>query len=247
MTMTDRASYVTDEIAMFPDLDGVMYLTGVSTPITRAAKREDLGLLVTPASSVWRQIDHYSLYAADNGCYVESKAGRPFNAERWLRWLEQLPVQRALFAALPDVLEWYDDPETGRPYCIGNVDATLERSAGYVERVKELGFPAALVAQDGLEDLDTVPFAIDALFIGGSDGFKLGPNVRQLVAQARDRGMWVHMGRVNSAKRLRYAGEIGCNSADGTFVGFSPTKNAPRMLGWLDKLAAERQVAQLTL
>ena len=31
-----------------------IYLTGVSSELTRNAQRSDLGLLVTPASSVWR-------------------------------------------------------------------------------------------------------------------------------------------------------------------------------------------------
>ena len=30
------------------------------------------------------------------------------------------------------------------------------------------------------------------------------------------RGKWVHMGRVNSTRRIRYAASIGCDSVDGT-------------------------------
>ena len=45
---------------------------------------------------------------------------------------------------------------------------------------------------------------------------KLGPEVEQLVAEARTRNVWVHMGRVNSLRRLAYAASIGCDSIDGT-------------------------------
>lgn len=232
-----RPTFDLETIADFPELEHTAYLTGVSTDLTRAATREDLGVLVTPASSIDRQLESYRYYGADNGLYVESKAGRPFDADKWLRWLSGLPIRSALFAALPDVLEWYVDPETGRDYCIGNLEATIERSAAYVDVVKELGFPVALVAQDGLDDLDAVPFDVDALFIGGSDDYKLGADVRRLVAQARARGLWVHVGRVNSFKRLAYCNDVlAADSADGTYIGFGPSVNGPKVLDWLDRL-----------
>ena len=37
-----------------------------------------------------------------------------------------------------------------------------------------------------------------------------------IVAEARARNVWVHMGRVNSLRRLAYAASIGCDSVDGT-------------------------------
>ena len=57
---------------------------------------------------------------------------------------------------------------------------------------------------------------IDALFIGGSTDWKLGAATRALVREAKRRGLWVHMGRVNSLKRIAYTAEIGCDSIDGT-------------------------------
>jgi hypothetical protein len=76
------------------------------------------------------------------------------------------------------------------------------------------------MAQDGLERLERwMSMAwprIDALFIGGSTDWKLGPAARTLVREAKRRGLWVHMGRVNSLKRIAYAAEIGCDSIDGT-------------------------------
>lgn len=215
-----------------------MYLTGVSTPLTKAAGRPDLGLLVTPANSIHLQIPHYATYGADNGCFVASKKGRGFDSEKWLRWLEKLPTAGCAFATLPDVLEWFTNPDTGSEYCVGNLDATLELSARYADHVRELGLPVALVAQDGLERLDQIPFEIDALFIGGSDDYKLGATAAALVSEAVSEELWVHVGRVNSFKRLAYCDSIGATSADGTFIGFAPTENYGRVLGWFDKLAA---------
>jgi hypothetical protein len=76
----------------------------------------------------------------------------------------------------------------------------------------------------------------DALFVGGSTEWKLGEDAAWLVQQARGRDKWVHMGRVNSLRRLRYAHRIGCQSVDGTFLAFGPDLNLARLCGWLPAL-----------
>lgn len=229
-----------------------IYLTGCSTPITRDANRADLGLLATPATSIHRQRGCYPTWAADNGFFnaprptgdgyevdvLGSPASTPTAREvrygiepalaaRWLTWLSDLDPSGCLFATLPDV--------------VGDYAATFERSCSYVAKVRALGFPVAFVAQDGLEAdryiWRSMLAGADAIFLGGSTEWKLSPAAAELTAEAKARGLWVHMGRVNSYKRLAYASAIGCDSADGTFVGFAPAENARRMLGWLDKLA----------
>jgi EAL domain-containing protein (putative c-di-GMP-specific phosphodiesterase class I) len=102
--------------------------------------------------------------------------------------------------------------------------------------IRELGYPAAFVAQDGIEKTEIPWDAFDVLFIGGSTDFKLGQIVRDVVSMAKEKGKWVHMGRVNSQKRLEYATGIGCDSADGTYLIFGPTKNLPNVLSWLRKV-----------
>ena len=74
--------------------------------------------------------------------------------------------------------------------------------------------------------------------IGGTTSWKLGPAAAGLAAQARRRGLWVHLGRVNSLRRLRYAQAIGCHSVDGTFLAFGPDRNLPTLLRWLGELHA---------
>ena len=85
----------------------------------------------------------------------------------------------------------------------GDAAATLTRSAPFLPAIRALGYPAALVAQDGLEDLDVPWDDFDVLFIGGSTEWKLGPHARALAAEAKARGKGVHMGRVNSQRRRR--------------------------------------------
>jgi len=168
-----------------------------------------------------RQGDYYdhfpnAIWCADNGCYSE----KDFNIDRWFTRLRtpRLRMDRCAFATAPDVY--------------ANATATLDRSAPWLPRIRDLGYPAALVAQDGLttDMLDWNSF--DALFIGGTTIFKLGANTRALVAEARARNKWVHLGRCNSHKRYRYAAAIGCHSADGTRIVYAPTSALADILHW---------------
>lgn len=236
-------TYDVTERAEYPVTDGITYLTGVSTELTRTEGRDDLGLLVTPHSAIHHQRNCYSLWGADNGCFTETR-GKAFDQGRWYAWLQELAddLDGCLFATLPDVVRLTENGP------VGDARATLERSAPHVDRVQAMGFPTALVLQDGLTPgsslwRDTLELA-DAVFVGGSNDFKLGDTCAMLVAEAKDSGRWVHVGRVNSLKRLRYAQAIGADSADGTFLKYCRKEHQPaqhaRMIGWLDALAAER-------
>ena len=92
---------------------------------------------------------------------------------------------------------------------------------------------AAQSWRDGQESLPVPWDSFDVAFVGGTTDWKLGPHARALVAEAKSRGKAVHMGRVNSAKRMRYAAAIGCDSADGTYITFGPDRNLPHVLGWV--------------
>lgn len=222
----------------------MLYFANPSTPDVRAAMSAGLiGCIETPkqgnrpvAGAVW---------CADNGCFGKGYPGD----EAWLSWLAARAdrADSCLFATAPDV--------------VGDAAATLERSLPWLPKIRALGFPAALVAQNGLESLAIPWDSFDALFLGGSPEcipcghvfrerrspkrdercpkcgrqlteWKLGPHASQLAAEAKRRGKWVHMGRVNSLRRLRYADDIGCDSADGTFLAFGPDANLPRVLRW---------------
>jgi hypothetical protein len=163
-------------------------------------------------------------WCADNGCFGKSYVGD----ERWLAWLKsytQEQVKACRFATAPDV--------------VGDAVATLELAARWLPVIAGLGYVPALVAQDGLELLDIPWDTFGALFIGGSTAWKLGPAVPPLVSEAKARGKWVHLGRVNSQRRLEYAAAIGCDSADGTYLTFGPTKNLPHVLAWLRKVNSQ--------
>jgi hypothetical protein len=182
--------------------------------------RPDLGLMMTIMMGNRPDLSA-TQWGADNGCFAQPEK---FTMAGYLRWLDIMaPFRRnCLFATAPDVL--------------GDAVATLVRSAPALPIIREAGYRPALVAQDGLEDLMPDWDTFDVLFLGGSTNWKLSHAARDLTAEAKRRGKWVHMGRVNSLTRIRTAAMWGCDSADGTYLAFGPDKNLPKMLAWLDDL-----------
>jgi hypothetical protein len=137
-------------------------------------------------------------WGADNGCF------KGLNAREFQAMCERLPgVPLCLFVVVPDV--------------VADHAATMRRWRHWSQRVRDLtGQPLAFVAQNGA-DSSNVPWdELDALFIGGDTAWKIGREASQLAWDAGERGKWVHMGRVNSAKRIARALSMRCDSFDGT-------------------------------
>lgn len=188
-----------------------------SDAVARAQAEQLLGYIDTPAQGNDRPAG--VRWCADNGCFG---TGYPGDAA-WLEWLTANAgdAPRCDFAVAPDV--------------VGDAAATDARSAPFLPMIRELGYRAAYVAQDGLERREVPWSSFDVLFLGGSTSWKLGPHAERLTRAARARGLPVHMGRVNTARRYRYAAAIGCTSADGTTLTYGPDKNLAVVLGWLER------------
>jgi hypothetical protein len=175
--------------------------------LLRYDESPNLGRLVTPRNNEriaeWSAMNR--VWACDNDRFNSS-----YSERRFLRMVARIaPSGRALpgclFVTVPDTVcdaratldefeRWHATLGAGRPYSL----------------------PLALVLQNGQEDLPVPWTRLAAVFIGGDTAWKLGEPAADLVAQAKAHGKHVHMGRVNSDKRIRYAAEIGCDSFDGT-------------------------------
>jgi hypothetical protein len=167
-------------------------------------------------------------WGADTGCF--SQAGdRGFALLAYLDWLEAMrPYQpTCLFATAPDV--------------VGDARQTWGRSRDVLPLIRDLGYPAALVAQDGIGKILVEWSSFDALFIGGSDAFKKSVVCRWLCAEAKARKKYLHCGRVNSLRRMRLAASLGCDSADGTYIAFGPDANLPKVVRWLETMRRQPQ------
>ena len=189
----------------------MIYLANPSTPEVRQAMTQGrLGCMDTPAQGNRR--DPAWMWAADNGCFSDN-----WKPGKWYGWLDNLDPAGCLFAVVPDV--------------VGDADATNDRWKRYAPAVRALGFPCAYVTQNGCT---SIPDDADVLFTGGDDEWKLGEQARLLMRDAKARGVWCHMGRVNSLRRLKLAAIDGYDSVDGTFVAFGPDLNLPRLLRYLE-------------
>lgn len=190
------------------------YFANPSTPKVREAMTTGLlDCILTPKQG--NRLPDDVRFCADNGAFGKGYPGD----DAWWAWLSALPAERCVFAVAPDVP------------C--DMAATLARSLPWLPRIRSLGMSAALAVQNGAETTGLPWDEFDVLFIGGDTEWKLGRHARALTAEAKLRGKHVHMGRVNSAKRLRYAHHIGCDSADGTYLAFGPDVNLPNVLAWL--------------
>ena len=184
----------------------IVYLTGAF----RRSQADFLaglgvGVMLQPGSGYVASVEAlgFPCWAADNGCYAQ---GEKFRLGRFLTWLDRVPLSRLLFAVAPDVFP--------------DAEMTITRARPVLRTFRERGIRGAFVAQNDAE-YTAIPWdEFDCLFLGGEDTWKLGPGARGVVLEARRRAKWVHMGRVNSERRLRYAHTIGCDSADGTYIKF---------------------------
>ncbi|MFC8449533.1 hypothetical protein [Kitasatospora sp. NPDC057223] len=200
----------------------MLYLANPSTPDIRAAMTAgDLGCITTPRQG--NPVPPGAWWAADNGRFGKGWPG----SERWWTWLtgqvHRYDPDHCLFAVAPD-----------RPF---DAPATLADSAPWLPRIRSLGIPAAYAAQDGCDEPDLLPWPdFDVLFIAGTTNWKTGVVAERLARQARQLGKNVHMGRVNSRRRLHLADYFGCATSDGTYLTYGPDQNLPRLLNWLADL-----------
>jgi hypothetical protein len=141
------------------------------------------GQLITPLSN--HRIGPWP-FAIDNGCFKE------FRQAAWERLLKIYAERKpdCLWVAAPDV--------------VGSARRTAETFAYWGPWLLDRGWPAALVAQDGIEDLPIPWDMIRCIFIGGTDRFKDSEAAMQVAKAAKLLGKLVHVGRVNAKRILRW-------------------------------------------
>jgi hypothetical protein len=182
----------------------LLLVTSAHPSLGQHGDHHHLGRLVTPRhfSSIERTAARYP-WAADNDCF------NGFDMHAFDRMLERLQplAETCLFVTIPDV--------------VGDAAATAHRFECWWTATTRRGLPTALVLQDGIEEmprwLASAWPRLEAVFVGGTTEWKLGPAAAAIAREAKERGKWVHWGRVNSYRRIRHGQETGaCDSFDGT-------------------------------
>lgn len=149
-------------------------------------------------------------WAGDNCAFTD------FDAVRFTEWLERMVPYRAtcLFVAVPDV--------------VGDAAATLARYVTWAEAMAD--WPLAYVAQDGSEAHDIPPSA-SALFVGGTTAWKESEAAISMIRRAQERGLHVHVGRVNWWRRYTLFRVLAGSehfTCDGTRTRFDGTERTLR-------------------
>lgn len=160
--------------------------------------------LLTPLTGFIRQKEHDE-FAIDNGCF------KRFERQRFFGLLNRENEHRHLckFVTVPDV--------------VGEALRTMELFEHFHHKMT--GWPLALVAQNGLENMRIPWDSIQAIFIGGTDkndgngDWKMSNAARGIVRTAQTLGRWVHVGRVNGPERFyQCLNDWQVDSVDGTGI-----------------------------
>lgn len=185
----------------------MIYMTPQSSDISN--KPAHWGIILS--AKRWNfKLDYNRPWCMDTGTFLA-----PFQDKLFFAALEKLTpyIDTCKFVVVPDT--------------VANAVATLWQFRQWAWRIKAMGYKVAFVAQDGQEAMPLPP-EYDALFIGGTTDWKMSTHADGLIRQAQQAGKWVHVGRVNSQKRIRHFDLIGVDSVDGTSIAYAPDKHYKR-------------------
>lgn len=204
----------------------LLLVGGATATVDRLAGHPHLGRFTQPRSkNNLQDLASCGLWwAADND------ALNGFDVDAYLAMLDEIrtgDVSRLLFVTAPDAAEMLPDRTVRVSW-----EGTLWLWKSWRKALQARGLPLAIVLQDGAT-ADSVPWDdIAAVFLGGSDAFKDGPGAAALLLEARRRGKWVHVGRINTQRRERLLWPL-CDSFDGSQYSMFPDTHIPACLARL--------------
>jgi hypothetical protein len=142
---------------------------------------------------------------ADNGAWADFQTGRSFDEDAFDRFLDWLAMQSVVprTLILPDIVA-------------GGL-ASLELSLRWSNRCLSVCPLVLLAVQDGMTEQDVEPLVGRSVgvFLGGSTQWKIS-NMAAWGAFCHRLGLYYHVGRVNTEKRMALAIAAGVDSVDGT-------------------------------
>lgn len=157
----------------------------------------EVGQLLTPLTG-FRLRHPERPWAIDNGAFSGFDEKAFFSRLR----RQEHEKTNCKFVAAPDV--------------VGEAMRTVELFEIYWPHLKD--WPLALVVQDGQEYVRIPWGMVQAIFIGGSTSWKVGPHAAACVKTAKALGKWIHVGRINDPARFEYFEELGADSCDGSGI-----------------------------
>jgi hypothetical protein len=201
----------------------MLLVSGATATVRRYSGSGRLGKLLRPGNG--NGPDELP-WAADNGAF------KNFQADEFRAFLSRIAgAPGCMWVAVPDV--------------VADHAATLKEFRVWEPTLHASGFPVALVSQDGLRCADVPWEHIECLFVGGTDRHKLGDEAVRLARETKRRDKLLHLGRVNSVERIRYAHDLVADSFDGGQFSMFPDTWIPWALERMP--AIERSERQMFL
>lgn len=213
----------------------------LADPVLGSLASTHLGHLVSPAAGnrLESLLSTGLPIAIDNGAFAQFQAGQSFDWRGYQRYIDRVAEryyttdlrQRLLWCVIPDVVA--DHQATRRAAATWRMLQTPAMAA----------LPWAWVAQDGATPRHTPgqgdprggPWVgIRCCFIGGSTHWKESPAAHAMIRFAQRHGRLVHVGRVNSYRRLAVFDHCDIDSCDGGQFSMFPDTYIAR---WLQRLA----------
>lgn len=146
--------------------------------------------------------DRRFAWALDNGAWGAFQRGEAFDVAAFERHVGD-HGDGAEFVVVPDIVA-------------GGL-ASLAMSLDWLPRLAGVARRRLLAVQDGMSGADIAPHLSPTVgvFVGGSTEWKLA-TMRAWGQLARRHGAYVHVGRVNTIRRIRLCQDAGADSFDGT-------------------------------
>lgn len=135
------------------------------------------------------------LWMLDNGAFSGN-----FNEGRWMKQMESLASSYATTCRgiiAPDAVIF-----SNGKFVKGDWEETRARLKYYSPLIRSFLLPVAYALQDD-HPLDEVPWGMfETLFIAGTSEYKESAQVEAIAKKAKQRGKWVHVGRVSQVRRM---------------------------------------------
>jgi len=179
----------------------IAYASRTGTRRNLAALRQAGWRLMVSAKGCLRS-EGFS-YALDNGAWSAHQKGEPFDEAAFVTAVELLG-RDADFIIVPDI--------------VAGGARSLEFSLTWLPRLEGIA-PLLLAVQDGMMAAEIEPLVGDhlGLFVGGTTQWK-ERSLPEWGCVAHRSGAWLHVGRVNSARRIALCAAAGADSFDGSSV-----------------------------
>ena len=169
---------------------------------------------------------HFLPYALDNGAFPAFSKKIEWDETAWRRLLlwAALSGQQPLWVLVPDVVQ--------------DRQKTIENWSRFAPTVRAHGWRPAFALQDGMT-FDDVPSDDCVFFVGGSTEWKeaaIGPWCKRFPGR-------IHVGRVNTWRRLMLCYESGVVSVDGTGWFTKKGGQAADLARFLEHVTTSRRAA----